>query len=119
MLKFPFAGLFIASGILHLAKSEFYLRIMPPALPYHKEIVAVSGIVEGSLGALLLVPRTRKWAAWGLIATLIAIFPANIYAALTAGKPDEAMPGVPVAAAWLRLPVQPLLVAWAWWYTRE
>lgn len=117
LLKYPFAALFIGSGLLHLTSSDGFLRIMPPFIPFHREIVAVSGVVEGTLGVLLLVPRTQKWAAWALIPTLIAIFPANIYAALTAGTPQEAMPGVPVALAWLRLPIQPLLVAWAWWYT--
>jgi uncharacterized membrane protein len=119
LLKYPFAALFIGSGILHFTNSQMYLRLMPPAIPYHREIVALSGIIEGTLGALLLFPRTEKWAAWALIPTLIAIFPANIYAALTAGTPNEAMSGVPVLLAWLRLPIQPLLVAWAWWYTKE
>jgi uncharacterized membrane protein len=57
-------------------------------------------------------------AAWALIPTLLAIFPANIYAAVAAGTAHEAMPGVPVWAAWLRLPVQGVLIAWAYRYTR-
>ena len=75
LLKWPFAGLFVASGILHFAKSDIYLRLMPPFIPMHSEIVAVSGVVEGALGLLLLVPRTQRAAAWGLIVTLIAISP--------------------------------------------
>jgi uncharacterized membrane protein len=118
ILKWPFAGLFIASGVLHFTKSDFYLRLMPPYIPMHSEIVAISGIIEGALGVMLLVPRTQRIAAWGLIATLVAIFPANIYGAVTAGTPHPAMPGVSVEIAWLCLPLQPLLIAWAYWYTR-
>lgn len=113
-----FAGLFIVSGVLHFAKSDTYVRLMPPYLPFHQELVYVSGMVECGLGLLLLVPRTRRLAAWGLIATLIAVFPANVYGAMTAGTPQEAMPGVSVELAWLRLPIQPLLIAWAYYYTR-
>jgi uncharacterized membrane protein len=117
-LKWPFAGLFVASGILHFAKSDVYLRLMPPFIPMHSEIVAISGVVEGTLGLLLLVPRAQHAAAWGLVATLVAIFPANIYGAVTAGTSNPAMPDISVEVAWLRLPIQPLLIAWAYWYTR-
>jgi uncharacterized membrane protein len=118
ILKCAFAALFIGSGVLHFVKHEGYVRLMPPALPYPHELVYLSGVIEGGLGALLLVPRTRRVAAWALIPTLVAIFPANIYAAVTAGTAHEAMPGVPVWAAWLRLPVQGVLIAWAYRYTR-
>lgn len=117
-LKWPLAALFIISGIGHFVKNDMYLRLMPPYLPYHSELVALSGVVEAALGLLLLVPRTQRIAAWGLIATLVAIFPANVHAAMTAGTPNEAMPGVSATLAWLRLPVQPLLILWAYWYTR-
>jgi uncharacterized membrane protein len=118
IFKWPFAGLFVASGVLHFTKSDFYLRLMPPYIPMHSELVAISGVIEGALGVMLLVPRTHRIAAWGLIATLVAIFPANIYGAVTAGTPNPAMPGISVEIAWLRLPLQPLLIAWAYWYTR-
>ena len=119
LLKWPFAALFIISGIGHFVKSDTYLRLMPPYLPYHSELVALSGVVEAVLGLLLLAPRTQRIAAYGLMATLVAIFPANIHAALTAGTPNEAMPGVSVTLAWLRLPIQPVLILWAYWYTRS
>src|SRR5437762_14197265 len=118
LLKWPLAALFIVSGVGHFTQSAAYLRLLPPALPYLPALVYVSGVIEGGLGVLLLVPRTQRFAAWALIPTLLAIFPANIYAALTAGTPQEAMPGVPVWAAWLRLPLQFVLIAWAYWYTR-
>ena len=119
LLKWPFAALFIISGIGHFVKSDTYLRLMPPYLPYHSELVALSGVVEAILGLLLLAPRTQRIAAYGLMATLVAIFPANIHAAMTAGTPNEAMPGVSVTLAWLRLPIQPVLILWAYWYTRS
>ncbi len=119
LFKWPLAALFIFSGIGHFARGDTYLRLMPPYLPYHSELVALSGVVEAALGLLLLVPRTQRIAAWGLMATLVAIFPANVHAAMTAGTPNEAMPGVSVLLAWLRLPIQPLLILWAYWYTRH
>lgn len=119
LLKWPLAALFIISGIGHLARGDMYLRLMPPYLPYHSELVALSGVVEAVLGLLLLVTRTQRIAAWGLMVTLLAIFPANVHAAMTAGTPNEAMPSVSVTLAWLRLPIQPLLILWAYWYTRH
>lgn len=119
LLKWPLAALFFISGIGHFARNDMYLRLMPPYLPYHSELVALSGVVEAVLGLLLLVPRTQRIAAWGLMATLVAIFPANVHAAMTAGTPNEAMPGVSVTLAWLRLPIQPLLILWAYWYTQQ
>ena len=119
LIKWVFAGIFIAGGVLHFASTATYERIMPPALPYPKEIVYFTGVIEAGLGVLLLVPKTRKFAAWALIPTLIAIFPANIYGAVTAGTDNPAMPGVPVWAAWLRLPLQFVLIAWAYRYTQH
>lgn len=116
--KGAFALLFIVSGIGHFVRHDLYLRLMPPPLPYPRELVYISGVIEGGLGILLLWPRTQRLAAWGLMATLVAIYPANIYAALSAGTPHEAMRGVPVWAAWLRLPLQFVLLAWAYAYTR-
>jgi uncharacterized membrane protein len=118
LLKWPLALLFVVSSVAHFTKRDFYMRLMPPYVPMHSEVVAVSGVIEGALGLLLLIPRTQRVAAWGLVVTLIAIFPANIHGAITAGTPNPAMPGVPVEIAWLRLPIQPILVAWAYWYTR-
>ena len=117
-MKWLLALLFIISGVGHFVRSDGYLRLMPPSLPFHVELVYLSGVVEVALGMMLLVPRTQRFAAWAYIPTLLAIFPANIYAAMTAGTQHEAMPGVPVWAAWLRLPLQLVLIAWAYWYTK-
>ena len=116
LLRWPFALLFIAGGIGHFARPEWYLRLMPPYLPWHRALVAVSGAAELVLGAALLVPRCSAWAAWGLIALLVAVFPANIHMAVTSGTPTAAVPEVAPFWAWARLPMQGVLLAWAYWY---
>jgi uncharacterized membrane protein len=112
-------GLFyIGGGIVHLANPGFYLPMMPPYLPYHLELVYLSGVAEIVLGAAVLIPQTRPLAAWGIILLLIAVFPANVHIAMN---------NVPLAGAehgagvwnWMRLPLQAVLIAWAWSYTRQ
>lgn len=113
-LTFLFALFFILGGLNHFRSPAIYLRMMPPYLPLHRELVFLSGIAEVVLGILLLIPRTSVMAAWGLIALLVAIFPANLQMALH----PEAFPGLSPVALWLRLPLQGLLIAWAYWLTR-
>lgn len=107
--------LYLLAGLNHFIAPEFYLKIMPPYMGWHKELVFVSGLIEIGLGALLFLPQYRKIAAWGIILLLVAVFPANIYLAQT----DGAALGVSSLAAWGRLPIQALLILWAWWYTRD
>jgi uncharacterized membrane protein len=76
--------------------------------------VYLSGFFEIALGTLLLLPRQQRIAAWGLIALLIAVFPANIHMAVHA----ELYPAISPAMLWARLPLQGVLMAWAYWYTR-
>ena len=104
--------LFVLAGANHFRSPETYLKIMPPYLPWHRELVLVSGGFEIALGALLLVPHVSWLAAWGLIALLIAIFPANIYLY----QHQEILPGPPLLHL-LRLPLQGVLIWWAWLYT--
>jgi uncharacterized membrane protein len=111
--KWVFGVAFIAAGILHFVRSDAYLKIMPPYLAWHGPLVFISGVAEIGLGALLLVPRFSAIAAWGLIALLIAIFPANIYLY----QHQEILPASP-ALHLLRLPLQGVLILWAWAYTR-
>lgn len=106
--------LYIAAGINHFVSPDLYVPMMPDYLPWHLALVYLSGVAESLLGALLLVPRTSRWAAWGLIALLLAIFPANINMAIHPDQFDWATP----TALYLRLPMQAVLIAWAWWYTR-
>jgi len=114
LFKIAFAGIFVFSGVNHFLHPEIFLRIMPPYLPLHRELVYLSGALEVVLGLLLLVPKTSRTAAWGLIALLVAVFPANIFMATH----PEQYPDMYPFLLWLRLPLQGLLVAWAWAYTR-
>ncbi|TGE14901.1 DoxX family protein [Hymenobacter elongatus] len=111
---YTLAVLFVAAGILHFLRPEPYLRLMPPYLPWHRALVFASGVAEVVLGLLLLPRRTRRWAAWGLIALLVAVFPANVYMAQTGG----AGMGVAPWLAWARLPLQAVLILWVWWHTK-
>ncbi len=111
-LKIAFGLLFIAAGCNHFWHADFYVRIMPPRLPAPLALVYVSGACEIGLGALLLT-KLRRLAAWGLIALLIAVFPANVQMALHPDAYREFSP----ALLWARLPFQALLLAWAYRYT--
>lgn len=116
LLRWPFSALFLASGVAHFARTSWFLRIMPPYLPWPRALVLLSGAAEIVLGALLLVPACSRPAAWGLAALLVAVFPANVHMALTSASPAPAMPGVSPFWSWARLPLQGLLIAWACWY---
>jgi uncharacterized membrane protein len=113
VLKWLLGLLFVLAGINHFLRPDFYVRIMPPYLPWHLELVYVSGLFEVLLGVLLLIPKTSSLAAWGLIALLIAVFPANIHMALN----TSLYPTIDPLLLWLRLPLQGVLVAWAYWST--
>lgn len=114
-LKYLFAILFIAAGSNHFFNTSFYLRIMPPYLPWPLLLVYLSGLFEIMLGGLLLIPGSMRAAAWGLIALLIAVFPANLHMAVNHGL----YPEYGETALWARLPLQLVLIAWAYWYTRS
>ena len=106
--------LYVAAGVNHFWNPRFYEDIMPPYLPWPSQLVILSGVAEIVLGIGLLVSQTSQFAAWGLILLLIAVFPANIHMATH----SELYPTIPAIALWLRLPLQGVLVAWAYWYTR-
>jgi len=110
------AALYVLAGFNHLVNPAFYVAIIPPGLPDPEWLNLLSGLAEIVLGVFLLEPRTRVLAAWGVIALLVAVFPANLYVA--AENVGSGGPGTGLGALnWLRLPFQALLVAWAWWYT--
>jgi uncharacterized membrane protein len=102
---------FVFAGVMHFLIPRTYEAIMPPWLPRHRELVLASGAAEIAGGALLLAPDRglRRAGAWWTVATLLAVFPANLHMALHA---DE-FPKVPRAALYGRLPVQLLFIAWA------
>jgi uncharacterized membrane protein len=112
--RYVLAAFFVGAGITHFRDPEFYLKIVPPYLPWHHAIVTVSGAAEILLGSMLMFNDSARMAAWGLILLLIAIFPANIYVY----QHQELIPGPPLLHL-LRLPAQGLLIAWAFWYTRR
>jgi len=106
---------FISGSIGHFVFADFFTRIMPDYLPYHRELVYLSGIFE-LLGAIgILIPKTRLIAAYGLIALCIAVFPANINMALH----PEIYPEVPVMASYIRLPFQPVFIWFIWWAVKR
>jgi uncharacterized membrane protein len=114
--RWVFAALCVTAGTLHFVIPATYLRIMPPLLPYPLALVWISGGAEIAGGLGLLLRPVRKAAAWGLIALLVAVSPANVYMAMI----HLPLPGVfgQSWAQWLRVPLQLPLIAWAWLYTR-
>ncbi|QIP17183.1 DoxX family protein [Spirosoma aureum] len=106
------AFIYIAAGLNHFINPKTYLSIMPPYIPAHSMLVMLSGVAEVLLGIGLLFPATRSLSAWGLILLLIAVFPANVYMA-TASRFRK----FPVWLRWARLPIQGLLIWWAYQYT--
>jgi uncharacterized membrane protein len=113
--KYLMSILFVLAGVYHFVNPAFYLRIMPPYLPWHLFLVYLTGVFEIVLGVLLPIPRFTRRAGFGLIALLIAIFPANIHMAINAELYSDISP----IALWIRLPLQGVLMAWAYWYTRK
>lgn len=117
VLLFVMAFAMVGVGVLHFVDPDPFVAIMPAWLPAHLELVYISGAFEILGGLGLLVPRTRRFASWGLIALFVAVFPANINMAIHEIQLDPANP-MPVWAMWARLPLQGVLIAWAWWVGR-
>lgn len=115
VLKALFAMIFIGGGINHFVNPEFYLMIIPPYLPWHLALVYISGVFEILLGVGLLIPRFQTLSAWGLIALLVAVSPANIHMYLNSGQ----YPEMSKIALFVRLILQVGLVIWAYSYTKR
>ena len=113
IFRWLLATFFVAAGANHFRAPEFYAVMMPAWLPHPAALVVISGVAEilGGVGAL--VPLLRRAAGWGLIALLVAVFPANLHMALQHLSP----PGltVPNWVLWVRLPFQAVLIGWVWW----
>ncbi|QDT60581.1 hypothetical protein SV7mr_31050 [Stieleria bergensis] len=105
------ACLFIAAGINHFVSPDVYLKIMPAYLPWPLALIYVSGFFEVAGGIGVAVPKLRRAAGWGLIALLVAVFPANMEMVFHADR----FPDIPFWALVVRLPLQGLLIAWVWW----
>ena len=112
---------YAAAGVMHFVAPKAYTRVVPPQFPRPIALVYLSGIAEIVLGIGVLIRRTRQQSGGGIIALLIAVFPANVHMATsdvaTDAAPDWA-DGITRAAMWVRLPLQGVLILWAWWYTR-
>ncbi|WP_013324852.1 DoxX family protein [Gloeothece verrucosa] len=117
ILRGIFAVCLMIVGTTHFIRPDQYARIIPPQLPEPFTLVYLSGIFEILGGIGLLIPFISVFAAWGLIALFIAVFPANINQALHS-IPIEGIPHHPLLY-WFRLPFQAVLIAWAWWYTQK
>ena len=109
------AYFYISVGIKHFTEPEWFLQIYPPFLPFGLAAVYVSGFFEVLFGIMLLIPKTRYYAGWGLIGLLIAVFPANIYLAYTNGAAMD----ISAAVAWGRLPFQALFIGLAYWHSKD
>ena len=106
---------YVAAGINHFVRPRFYISIMPARLPYHKELVYISGACEIVFAVLLLFPATRRLAAWLIIGLLIAIFPANVQMMLNYWHQHNPLLWITIA----RLPLQILLIWWAYGFAKK
>jgi uncharacterized membrane protein len=109
------AVLMVAAGVMHFVAPKAYARTVPRSFPGPRALVAVSGVCEILGGLGLLVSQTRPWAAWGLIALFVAVFPANVNMAVNRIGFGRKPP--PVWLLWARLPLQAVLIAWAYTFT--
>lgn len=103
--------LFVAAGINHFVSPGIYLRITPDYLPWPLALVYVSGFFEVLGGVAVAIPCLRRAAGYGLIALLVALFPANVDMVLNA----DDFPSIPYWVLVARLPLQGILIAWVWW----
>ena len=109
---------YIWVGVQHFIDTSFFLKIMPPSFPFHKESVYVSGVLEILFGSGVIIKKTRFYSSWGIILLLIAVYPANIYLAFS----EDAQQAVGVSsffASWIRLPIQFALIALAYFSSKN
>ena len=104
---------YVIVGIKHFIDPNFFLAIVPPYLPYHLELVYISGLFEILFGIMILIPKYRYWGSVGLILLLIAVFPANIYL-FQSVEAQKAIGATQEIATW-RLPVQGIFIWVAYW----
>lgn len=107
------AFIYFVAGINHFRNPRLYIKIIPPSFPNPKLLNIISGLSEILLGIGLCIPIISNYAAWGVIALLIAVFPANIYMFTN----QKASMGLPKWVLLLRIPLQLLLIFWAYQYT--
>ncbi|PKP24929.1 MAG: hypothetical protein CVU03_10355 [Bacteroidetes bacterium HGW-Bacteroidetes-2] len=110
--QYLMAVIYILAGIHHFRKPKLYERIIPPYIPAHKSMVILSGIAEMVLGLMLLIPENQHIAAWGIILMLILFFTVHIYML----QEEKAALKLPKWVLFLRIPLQILLIFWAYQY---
>ena len=112
------SAFYIVIGVQHFMDPDWFVQIMPPYLPFHYELVSLSGFFEILFGVMLLHSKTRFIAAWGLILLLIAVYPANIYLAFN-DAPQQALGISAFMASWVRLPIQFIFITLAYWHSKN
>lgn len=117
ILRWLLAGLMVFVGVLHFTHNAMFARVVPNYLPAPEALVYISGFFEILGGVGLLIPAFSRAAGWGLVALYIAVFPANVHMAIhQIPLGDQSAPS---ALLWARLPLQLVLIAWAYWYARR
>jgi uncharacterized membrane protein len=110
-LRIAAAAFWMFAGAMHFVIPRQYQAIVPPSIArWKKELVVASGIAEIAGGVAILPDSTRRGARWWLLATLVAVYPANIHMAVH----SKEFPKIPPAALWARLPVQGLFALLTW-----
>jgi uncharacterized membrane protein len=111
---------YLAAGINHFRDPESYFKIIPACIPYPKIINILAGLFELLFAIMLIFPKSRPLAAWGIILMLIAFLPVHIQMVIDAPFLLGGTITVSPLIAWIRLVIlQPLLILWAWWHTRD
>jgi uncharacterized membrane protein len=115
--RYSLAVFFISGGICHFIPTmirQLYLPIMPPFLPFKKQLIYISGVMEAVAGGMMLVPEFTALGAQLILVILVLVYPANIYLALSPAA--QRATGATPLLSWIRLPFQLLFAAWAYWF---
>lgn len=115
-IRWVFFGAFVSVGIAHFVQPDVFVSIMPPYLPAQRELVFLSGFFEILGGIGLTIPPLRRWAGYGLMALLIAVFPANIH--MAASPEPFVEKGFSLWALYARLPLQFVFILAVWWCSK-
>jgi uncharacterized membrane protein len=110
---------YAVAGVNHFYNPESYIKIIPAYFPYPQVLNYLAGFCELWFAMLLIFPKTRNGAAWGIILMLIAFIPVHVQMVIDAPFLLGGTITVSPFVAWVRLVVlQPLLILWAWWHTK-
>ncbi|HEX4733498.1 MAG TPA: DoxX-like family protein [Thermoleophilaceae bacterium] len=114
-MRFLASVFWLVAGTMHFVIPKQYEAIVPASLhKWRREIVVASGIAEIAGGVLIANDRTRRAGRWCSLATLAAVYPANVEMAIR----SERHPKIPPAALWARLPLQ-FVFGWLTWRGTE